>query len=85
MYDKNKGKALQMERANVTVTPEMMLQYVDLLQQMHIEVMIAPGEADAQLAYLYKTKYIDHVISDDSDLIAFGCRQLITKIKTSGV
>ena len=47
MYETNKEKALQMERANVTVTPEIMLQYVDLLNQMHVEVMIAPGEADA--------------------------------------
>jgi len=40
---------------------------------MKIDYIIAPYEADAQLAYLAKKKIIDIVITEDSDLILFGC------------
>ena len=38
---------------------------------------MAPFEADAQLAYLKKEGYADVVITEDSDLLVFGCPQLI--------
>ena len=39
--------------------------------------MVAPFEADAQLAYLNKEGYADVVITEDSDLLVFGCTQVI--------
>lgn len=39
--------------------------------------MVAPFEADAQLAYLNKEGYADVVITEDSDLLVFGCIQVI--------
>ncbi len=35
------------------------------------QFVVAPFEADAQLAYLAKSKYIDAIISEDSDLIPY--------------
>jgi hypothetical protein len=37
---------------------------------------VAPYEADAQLAYLERTGKISLIISEDSDLIAFGCKRV---------
>ena len=37
----------------------------------------APGEAEAELAYLSKTFQLDFVISDDVDTLAFGARRLL--------
>lgn len=34
---------------------------------------MAPYEADAQLAYLARTGVVDVVITEDSDLVLFGC------------
>jgi 5'-3' exonuclease len=38
--------------------------------------LIAPFEADAQLAYLEKKGLIDIVITEDSDIIVYGCREV---------
>lgn len=38
-----------------------------------IDYIVAPYEADAQLAYLAKNKMADIVVTEDSDLILFGC------------
>ena len=41
-----------------------------------VEVVVAPYEADSQLAYLAKEGIADVVITEDSDLLAFGCKQV---------
>ena len=45
---------------------------------------MAPYEADAQLAYLYKSKKIDVVFTEDSDLLAFGVKRVVFKRGTVG-
>lgn len=35
--------------------------------------VVAPYEADAQMTFLALNKHVDAVITEDSDLIAFGC------------
>lgn len=37
---------------------------------------MAPYEADAQLAYLNKAGIVQAVITEDSDLLAFGCKKV---------
>ena len=37
---------------------------------------MAPYEADAQLAYLSKEGVVDLIITEDSDLVVFGCRKV---------
>ena len=55
------------------------------LREMNVEYLVAPYEADAQLAYLYRIEYIFAVISVDSDLLPFGCLRLLTKYKNGWV
>ena len=43
-------------------------------------VIVAPYEADAQLAHLYLTKTADAVMTEDSDLIIFGTGKLLVKL-----
>lgn len=38
--------------------------------------MVAPYEADAELAFLLKQGHADFVISEDSDLLAYGCKKV---------
>lgn len=49
-----------------------------------VQCIVAPYEADAQLAHLMKTNKVEAVITEDSDLIAFGCSKLIYKIDRFG-
>ena len=51
---------------------------------MGVEYLVAPYETDAQLAYLSKKNLIDYVITEDSDLIAYGVQNLIFKFDYDG-
>lgn len=37
---------------------------------------MAPYEADAPMAFLARNGHVDLVITEDSDLIAYGCPQV---------
>ena len=41
-----------------------------------VECIVAPYEADSQLAYLSKEGIVDLVITEDSDLLVFGCEKV---------
>ncbi len=41
-----------------------------------VDCVVAPYEADAQLAYLTKCGLAQAVITEDSDLLAFGCKKV---------
>ncbi len=43
---------------------------------MKIDFVVAPYEADAQLAYLEKIGLIQAIITEDSDLLVFGCKRV---------
>ncbi|KAG8349150.1 XPG N terminal domain [Trypanosoma vivax] len=55
-----------------------------LLQDRRMECIVAPYEADAQLAYLCRKGYVQAVITEDSDLIAYHCPCLIAKLDSKG-
>lgn len=81
-----KGKALLKSGKNseavecfqrcVDVSPQMALAFIRLLRSEGIQVIVAPYEADAQLAYLVKNGLAHFVITEDSDLLVFGCSQV---------
>lgn len=41
-----------------------------------VECIVAPYEADAQLTYLQKEGIVDYIISEDSDMLVFGCTRV---------
>jgi exonuclease-1 len=47
--------------------------FEQVLRQMNVEYVVAPYEADAQLAFFGLHGHVDLVITEDSDLIAYGC------------
>ena len=66
------------------VTREMVCAFIDLVKSCGLKVIVAPGEADPQLAFLLQMGEVDFVISEDSDVIAFGATKVIYKLKTDG-
>jgi len=46
------------------------------LQASGVRYLIAPYEADAQLAYLSLKGLVDVVITEDSDSLTYGCRKV---------
>ncbi len=49
-----------------------------------MQCIVAPYEADAQLAYLSKEGIVDTVITEDSDLLVFGSKRVLYKMDESG-
>ncbi len=51
---------------------------------MGIAYVVAPYEADAQLAYMFQEKLIDFVVTEDSDLLAYGVTKVLFKMDLAG-
>ncbi|MCJ1429194.1 Rad2 nuclease [Sticta canariensis] len=68
----------------VDVTPEMAGQFIEEIKKLGVRYLVAPYEADAQLAYLERKGIIDGILSEDSDLLVFGAKCLLTKLDQYG-
>lgn len=53
-------------------------------RKLNVQCIVAPYEADAQLAYLSKEGLVDVVITEDSDLLVFGARKVFYKMDEFG-
>ncbi len=74
---------LELQKA-VDVTPDMARQLIEELKKLGVQYVVAPYEADAQLAYLERKGVIQGIISEDSDLLVFGAKCLLTKLDQYG-
>lgn len=68
----------------IDVTPEMAWRFILALKREGVRFVVAPYEADAQLAYLEKRGMIQAIVTEDSDLLVFGCRTLLLKMSQFG-
>ncbi|CAK9203483.1 unnamed protein product [Sphagnum troendelagicum] len=72
----------------VDVSPAMANELIKVLRAEGVEFVVAPYEADAQLAWLAKLDSlmggVSAVISEDSDLIAYGCPVVVYKMDKYG-
>ena len=69
---------------SVTVTYEMVNQLIISLRKQNIDFIVSPYESDAQLAYLSINGYIDVVVTEDSDLLVYGCKHILFKLDKDG-
>ena len=53
-------------------------------RQEGVECIVAPYEADAQLAFLSKEDIVDLVITEESDLLVYGCKRVLFKMDEIG-
>ena len=74
---------LELQKA-VDVTPEMARQLIEELKKAGVDYVVAPYEADAQLVYLEKKGLIQGILSEDSDMLVFGAKCLLTKLDQYG-
>ncbi|KAM9345078.1 exonuclease 1 [Symphorus nematophorus] len=68
----------------VNITPTMAHNLIKAARARGVDCVVAPYEADAQLAYLTKSGLAQAVITEDSDLLAFGCKKVILKLDKQG-
>jgi 5'-3' exonuclease len=77
MSDMEARKKLRKEaianfQKGMAVTPEMESNTIGALRRMGVQVVVAPYEADSQLAYLCKTGVCQAVMTEDSDVIVYS-------------
>lgn len=68
----------------VNITPAMAHNLIKAARARGVDCVVAPYEADAQLAFLSKSGLAEAVITEDSDLLAFGCKKVILKMDKQG-
>ncbi|KAH9845204.1 Helix-hairpin-helix class 2 (Pol1 family) motif protein [Teratosphaeria destructans] len=74
---------LELQKA-VDITPVMARELIEELKRLDVAYIVAPYEADSQMAYLEKQGIIDGILSEDSDLLVFGTKCLLTKLDQYG-
>ncbi|KAI5080018.1 hypothetical protein GOP47_0005497 [Adiantum capillus-veneris] len=80
----NTAAAYDYYQKAVDITPQIAFQLVKVLQEEHIPYIVAPYEADAQLAFLSIQGHADVIITEDSDAIPFGCAKVLFKMDKFG-
>ncbi|KAH7155202.1 PIN domain-like protein [Dactylonectria estremocensis] len=78
------SQATQEFQKCIDITPEMASALIQHLKKLDIPYVVAPYEADAQLVYLERQGLIHGILSDDSDLLVFGAKKLLTKLDQYG-
>lgn len=68
----------------VDITHEHAVELMKECRKLGVDCITAMYEADSQLSYLEKIGLAEYVISEDSDLILFGCSKIIFKLQLDG-
>ncbi|XP_068642839.1 exonuclease 1 [Aristolochia californica] len=80
----NFAAAYECYQKAVDISPAIAFELIQVLKQVDVDFVVAPYEADAQMTFLSLNKLVDAVITEDSDLIPFGCSRIIFKMDKFG-
>jgi exonuclease-1 len=81
----NTAEARKFAMRAVDVTSAMAREVIDAVRKMKIRYVVAPYEADAQLAFLNLAGIAEAIVTEDSDLIVFGCKKVLFKLDSAGM
>ena len=70
-------KVEKMSKLNKKVDSDDISIIINLFKLLNINYIRAKGEADILLTYLFKNNIIDTCLSEDMDLIVYGCKSMI--------
>ncbi|KAK6631583.1 hypothetical protein RUM44_006112 [Polyplax serrata] len=69
---------------SVDVGHELVINLMKECRKLNVDCIVAPYEADAQLSYLSLQKIVACVVTEDSDLLVYGCEKVMFKMDKSG-
>eukprot|EP00049_Salpingoeca_infusionum_P015184 m.291926 g.291926 ORF g.291926 m.291926 type:complete len:368 (-) comp15830_c0_seq11:2026-3129(-) len=82
--EKKYHAARDVAKTGIDVTDAMKNKLIQACRDIGLPFVVAPHEADAQLAYLSRRGLIDAVITEDSDLLVFGATTVLFKMDRDG-
>ncbi|XP_066144349.1 exonuclease 1 [Euwallacea fornicatus] len=68
----------------IDVTPKMAHNLIRACQKLKVDCIVAPYESDAQMAFFNMKGVAECVITEDSDLVLFGCKKVLYKLDLAG-
>ncbi|CAH0562377.1 unnamed protein product [Brassicogethes aeneus] len=68
----------------IDITPQMAHKLIEACRKLNVDCIVAPYESDAQLAFFSINDIADCIITEDSDLILFGCKKVMYKMDLTG-
>lgn len=71
-------------KASLNISPEMASALIKECHKLKVDCIVAPYESDAQLAFFNLKGIAEFVITEDSDLILFGCSKVLYKLDQRG-
>ncbi|XP_028755843.1 exonuclease 1-like isoform X2 [Neltuma alba] len=80
----NSTAAFECYQKAVDISPLVACELIQVLKQENVPYLVAPYEADAQMTFLAASKQVEAVITEDSDLVPFGCPRIIFKMDKFG-
>ncbi|XP_034248442.1 exonuclease 1 isoform X2 [Thrips palmi] len=80
----NTTEGLNYLRRCIDVTHKMALTLMQECRRRNVDCIVAPYEADAQLAFFSREGIADVIITEDSDLLLFGCKKVMFKLDLAG-
>ena len=80
----DRKRAMEMYQRACPVTADMAREVIRECRKLNVEYVVAPYEADAQLAWMIDNRVIDSVITEDSDLLAYGASKILYKFTKDG-
>ncbi|DBA80982.1 TPA: hypothetical protein ACH3X2_007192 [Trebouxia sp. C0005] len=80
----NKQAAYECYQRAVDISPATANDFAKALKVAGVEFIVAPFEADAQMAYLAVNGIVHSVITEDSDLLPYGCPRVLFKMDKAG-
>lgn len=75
--NKKYKKAAEEKINSISFKPPLCKDFIEILNKYNIDNLICPYEGDYELKYLEENKVIDFIIGNDSDFVAFGCKNVI--------
>ena len=75
--NKKYKKAAEEKINSISFKPPLCKDFIEILNKYNIDNLICPYEGDYELKYLEENKVIDFIIGNDSDFVAYGCKNVI--------
>jgi flap endonuclease-1 len=79
------AKAFKMKLRTIRVTEAMREDAKKMMEIFRIPYVQSPSEGESQCAYLVNNKFVDYMVSRDSDSLAYGTKFLVSGLKASDI
>lgn len=83
LEDEDYDEAYKYSKQTSRLTREMIDEAKKLIEYLGLPIIQAPGEADAQAAFMCRNNDVDYVASSDMDCLVFGAPSLVTNLTLS--